>query len=543
MKLVHPSDNWGDWQPRRWQAEALPIVATHLNGARPENAAVRAVTGAGKSRLMAQIAACAHLEKDEVVVISTPTIQLVESLADTFRERLGDEEFMAQPRVGSYYTHSKDISTPFIVTCIPSLGALAEKLRIHGKRCALWIADELHRTAQKRVQNAYAVLLPDRVLGFTATPYLANENRALTLVDKLIYNYDVKDAIADGDVIVPWRITPWESGQTSLDTACIEMTKDAAGPGIFNAVDINDAINFARVMTERGFQCEAVHSRKMTRGDRKQKIKDLVAGKVRALVHVNLLQEGVDIPEIRWMCLRRPVGSRVRFVQEIGRGLRWCKGKSHITYYDPHGLFEIFKITYAAVIGGDYNEIEEDTPSQQFEKEFSRDAIDVMKYMVGQKSGKPVELDAQQKHPLTSYLMELTTAFDALGVIERYVSSREWRSPPVTAKQIDFLKDLKASALEPLQRRKNPVVPPTHARALSMLADYAPAMKRGEASDLIGILNALHQVKKWPDFKHLDESVNESLVRHEKRKFKPDHRPAGAPAIAMEQGEMFGEKT
>ncbi len=538
MKLSMPPDNWGEIAPRRWQAEAMPLALAHLSQPKPKNAAIRAIMGAGKSRFQAQIAASCQLDTNEVVVISAPTIGLVEELADTFRERLGDGEIMTTPKVGTYYTHSKDITTPYIVTCIPSLGSLAEKLRIHGKKCALWMPDEMHRTQQKRVLDAYSVLLPDRVLGFTATPYLADEKRSLTLIESMLYNYDVKDAIADGDVIVPWRLVSWEGGEKSLDEACYLMTKDAVGPGIFNAMDINDAVHFAREMTERGFPCEAVHS-KMTRNDCKQKRADLVSGKIRALVHVNMLQEGVNIPELRWMCLRRQVGSRVRFVQEIGRGLRYFKDKitgeikTHCTFYDPWELFGTFNLSYKAVIGGEYDEVEEATPSQQFEKEFTRDAIDVMKYMVGEKSGKPVDLNPNEKHPLASYLMELTTAFDALGVIERYVSSREWRTPPVTPKQVEYLGTLKNNA-------KPKYVPPTHSRALQMLADFSPALKRGEASDLITILEALKKVKKWPDFKHLDASVTESLERHEKRKFKRDQRPAGSPAIPMEQGQMFG---
>jgi hypothetical protein len=65
-----------------------------------------------------------------------------------------------------------------------------------------------------------------------------------------------------------------------------------------------------------------------------------------------MLQEGVDLPWLRWLCLRRPAASRVRFAQEVGRVLRAAPGKAEAVIFDPHDLFASHALSYEAVLSG-----------------------------------------------------------------------------------------------------------------------------------------------------------------------------------------------
>jgi hypothetical protein len=121
------------------------------------------------------------------------------------------------------------------------------------------------------------------------------------------------------------------------------------GPGIVSALDIEDAEAHAAYLTAHGIPARAIHS-KQDEQERADLLERLRVGELRALVHVALLAEGVDLPWLRWLALRRPTKARVRFVQELGRVLRvvshhepWAADdlarwgeKRHAMILDPH---------------------------------------------------------------------------------------------------------------------------------------------------------------------------------------------------------------
>ncbi len=543
MKFITPPDGWGmdhglPRTPRAWQVEALPVVINHFSQPNPLRAMIQAVMASGKSVFIAQLLASIELDRNEVIVVSTSTIKLVKQLSATFRERLESMRSMRMRwRVGSYFTHGKDINSPLIVTCTPSMPDLSKILESHGRRCVFWIPDEAHKTAAETIQVAYDYLKPERVCGFSATPFLSDEKKSLSLFDRLIYAYAAKDALRDG-VVVPWRIVPWEGGEEELDKACIKMTANAVGPGMYNATSIADAEVFVEKLRDAGVEAMSVHSR-MKDEESDRRIAMLRDGHIAAIVHVAMLTEGVDLPWLRWLCLRRPVSSRVRFCQEVGRVLRSYvdqqtgEVKTEAVLYDPHDLFGEMRLTYEAVLGGEY--LIDNTPevdeSERAERAMEQQAFEIMRNLVEAKAGKsPLSMD-----PLAAYLREVVTAFDVCGLIERKIVNREWRHMGVSANQELYIKSLNGRGVT-----TRPTVPKTHQRILGVLCGIGKQMTRGMASDLISILVALSDKKKWPDFKQLDRSADENTKKHEDRRMKnPDPTPEPArPAVKKKEPEL-----
>lgn len=550
MKIVDLGSDWGRnakgrvIEPRRWQRESTPTILSHLAQERPQRSIVRAIMGGGKTTEIAQIVASIQLSGNEVIVVSTPTIALVEDLEAAIKLRL-EQGFSLSEKVGTYYTNGKNVTAPVIVTCMPSLPALADLLRISGRRCVLWICDEAHRTQTRSAINAHEILMPERVLGFTATPFLANENKSLSLFEKLIYELTAKQAL-DDKIVVPWRIVGYEGDECSVNAAALAMTKDAKGPGIFNAKTIDDAVAFAKILTESNHPNSAIHSR--LKVDQKREIISLWRQrKLRSVTHVSMLQEGVNYPFIRWSCLRREVSSRVRFAQEAGRALRADDDaapgdeKTVATFYDPLGLFERFSLTYEEMLGGDLLAEEEpvEKESKRRERSLQSDAMEVVRHIAEVKaSDGKIPLKTQ---PLVNYLTELVNVFDVCGLIERKIASRDWRGQGSSMVQHSTIKNLKwATELKQ--------VPRLHQKALGALTEYGFVMKKGSASDLISIEMALADKRKWADFEQLDRAAEEGMEREEKKKVsvvKPEPqaakiapRPASKPA-AMIQGDLF----
>jgi len=304
---------------------------------------ISVIMGGGKAMFGAELAATVELGKGEVCVVTTSSQKLVRDLRRDIKARVKDAR-----SVGMWYTHTKRLGN-VIVACIPSVPALAEKLKKRGIRVKFWLADEAHKTECDTIIDSNEALNPMYALGMTATAFRSDKKQSISLFGKCIYRYGVKEALDDG-VIVPWRIINWQAGEAELDEACLQMAISAEGPGLVNALTIEDAEVFARFLTDHDVPAAAVHSKKKP-GEIEKILRELEMGRYKCVIHVNLLTEGANFPWLKWLILRREVEARVRFIQEIGRLLRSHPGKDEAVFYDPHDLFGNFKLTYEEALG------------------------------------------------------------------------------------------------------------------------------------------------------------------------------------------------
>ena len=452
-----PVSPWAGRTPRAWQAECLPI-ALHAIRAR-KRAVVSAIMGSGKSVLIAEVCASGRGR----VVVTVPTVALVDQIAETIDARCPGE-------VGRFYTHAKEAHKRVTLCCLPSLADLVAHADFTPP--ALWIADECHKTESAQVLDSHTALNPTAAIGFSATAFKADHKRELTLWDCEIYAYGVARALADG-VIVPFDVVAWNGAEVSVDDACESMIKAARGegPGLCNAVSIDDAEAYALRLTKAGIPSAAVHSRQ-SREQTKAVLNRLRDGELACVVHVNMLSEGVDLPWLRWLCMRRPIGSRVRFCQEVGRVLRAFPGKSRALLLDPHDLMGKFSLNYAAILSG--MGAEAIAPFEQELREVdSQDEND---------SDDPREAAMRRVKRLAAwaqYLRALYLAALSAGMIEERVKSTHWRGYPSSEKQITTAK----LALRGMASDTS--IPPEHRKMLKTIGDAAAELRKGDASDLI----------------------------------------------------------
>lgn len=344
---------------RAWQAAAYPLVmrAYHAH----KHGIVRAATGSGKSVLLGLVARSIPItSRIERIVITVPAQSLIRQLKETFRS--------LQTPVSAYYEEEKDLHHPILLTCNASVESLYHTLTRKKLHVKAWIADECHRT-ESPTMKAWAESWPDAWrLGCTATPHRATDRERLTLYDHLFYEYTAEQALADG-VIVPPSILPYRGEQKPLDEACIEAILGEPQlrglPGLVSAWNIDDATLFAQKLSKAGCRAAPIHGEQPLHLQRRL-LDALRRGALGALVHVDLLTEGADLPFLRWLCMRRAAkdraSSRNRFIQEVGRGLRTYPGKSEFFILDPHDLFNRLQLTYAAVLG---QETEGDDESEE----------------------------------------------------------------------------------------------------------------------------------------------------------------------------------
>lgn len=464
------TEPWNDapWSPRRWQRACLPILVEALKaGRRP---VISAVMGSGKSILQSELAWMAiHKANGRAIVFVVPSQALVRQLAATMKKRLGRDA------VGMFYAESKQAWQTVVICCSASLASLQEELTRRGRTCALLVIDECHKSESEQVLAVIPQLRPMLLCGFTATPYRSCEAESLTLFTDIVYRYTLADALEDR-VLVPFRVEGWDGdGEADTDRVCLDLIeRHGRGPGIVSALSIEDAEAYAQLMTESGLASKPIHSR-LPRAEREARIEALRSGQLRALVHVSLLAEGVDFPWLRWLCMRRPVSARVRFMQELGRVLRSDAGKDSAVVIDPHDLVGIHGLQHTAALGA---ALEKEARDEEDRKKRETDGPGEAREMP-----EPVAIEQA-----TRWARSLLLTLQAAGLAQQeQVQGRRWRTQAPTDRQVQTAQRMKWATR---------YLPADHRDAVKALIDSSARLQRGAVSDLLSTLFAVANASK-----------------------------------------------
>ena len=459
--------------PRRWQREALDALLADWREGR-DAGLISAIMGAGKTALICEICAVA-VAWGWSVVVSVPSSRLVAQTVAALRDRLG--------ACGQWDQHRRERER-VTVACVDSLPTLAGPVD-------LWLCDEAHGSESDVPIAWCADVAPEWRVGLSATPYRADDRHALSLFQHVVYSYTAADAVADG-VLVPWRLHhPTREGE--IDALCTEWVARQAGPGIVSADTIADAEAFAAELGDAGVRAMAVHSR-MPRAAIDARLDALRTGDLSALVHVALLVEGVDLPWLRWLCLRRRRGSRVAFAQEVGRVLRCAPDKQWADIYDPHDLFGLHSLSEPARLG-DYlrPQAKERAEVERFE------IIDPL-------TGEIIAPDAPARErkrvrlasAAASYIASAAAALRASGIASPDpVSVRQWRSSPATERQLAMLARMAKTARWMAHDAECKGTPARDiARAYRVVVEAEAKARSGAVSDLLTCMVASYAERR-----------------------------------------------
>ena len=144
--------------------------------------------------------------------------------------------------------------------------------------------------------------------------------------------------IDDWDNITHLDILPESITQQMVDSKernrliiqTYQKNQNEYGQTIVFAVNVVHAIALAKLFNQAGICAEYVVSDirdsitgvTISREDNERKIEDYRNGKVQVLVNVNILTEGVDLPQTKTVFLARPTVSAILMTQMVGRALR-----------------------------------------------------------------------------------------------------------------------------------------------------------------------------------------------------------------------------
>lgn len=138
-----------------------------------------------------------------------------------------------------------------------------------------------------------------------------------------------------GGDFIPKELSDRFDNQDTNEAAVDEIIEYGANykKWLIFAIDIAHAEHITELLNERGIPTLCVHSK--MEGSRDDAVFEFKrSNKFRAMVNVNILTTGFDVPSIDLIAMLRHTESPVLHVQAIGRGLRIADGKDHCLVLD-----------------------------------------------------------------------------------------------------------------------------------------------------------------------------------------------------------------
>jgi superfamily II DNA or RNA helicase len=223
------------------------------------------------------------------------------------------------------------------------------------------IIDESHRSASNTYQNIFEYFKPKFLLGMTATPERADDAEIVfSLFDHNVpYEIRLQKAL-ELDILSPFhyyavsdveqiedlkKINQLEvhTGDERVDYLIEKINlyrqADTILKGLIFCSRIDEAKILSNKFNAKGFKTVSL-SGSDNENQRETAIEDLENGKLDLIFTVDIFNEGVDIPSVNFVGLCRNTQSSVVFIQQLGRGLRKCKGKDDVVIVDFIGNYD-----------------------------------------------------------------------------------------------------------------------------------------------------------------------------------------------------------
>ena len=307
---------------------------------------VQAPTGFGKGIVIADIVDRARY-RGKNVLITVPTIALVDQTVEVIYQQGARDIGVIQAK------HSMtDLRQPVQVASVQTLQnrwrdrampqadlVLIDEVHIWYDYFGKWLCDvEWENTP---------------IIGFSATPWRKGLG---AYYRRLITGNTIDDLIAQ-KVLVPYRtfapdMPDLSAARVSGDEFVTEDIEEAMRPKKLVANIVASWQQFACGRPTVAFCCTRAHADQVAKEFRDAGIgagyldcetpqnqrtivrNAMLRGEIEVVCNVDIVGIGVDWPEVSCIIYARPTMSDMRFVQNVGRGLRACEGKDDLLILD-----------------------------------------------------------------------------------------------------------------------------------------------------------------------------------------------------------------
>jgi superfamily II DNA or RNA helicase/HKD family nuclease len=310
--------------------------------------------------------------------------EILDQSRKQFRHILGDRNF-GEMLIGE----NRPKSLRHLFASIQTIARQEESALFKSDTFDYVVIDEIHHGMAPTYRRLLDHLKPKILLGLTATP---ERHDGLDIRryfnDRTAAEIRLGEAI-DRDLLCPfhyfgvsdsvdYRNIRWERGQYAYQDledvltgndmrnrdilrAIREYLPDlGAVRGLGFCVSVRHAREMSELFNRAGLSSTAL-SAETPKEERESASQRLSQGEIRFVFVVDLYNEGVDIPAVNTVLFLRPTESLTVFLQQLGRGLRHYRGKTHLLVLDfighMHGKFD-FSARLSALSGSPVHRIE-----------------------------------------------------------------------------------------------------------------------------------------------------------------------------------------
>lgn len=333
-----------------------------------DNVMFQMPTGTGKTRLFTSIISDINEysnrqgETGKILIIAHRT-ELIEQIDENLTRYKIPHNIIAGGR-------QKDYTLPVIIASIYTIIHPCN-IDVAGELDVKFIIiDEAHHALSDSYQKLWAMYPETKKLGVTATPWRMDHQSFDSIFDKLIVSMPVKDFIRQG-YLSPYKYysiknnSPIQriidsielnssgeykesSMEEKMDIGSIRakllksyQTYAKGRKGIIYAINIAHANHICEKYWEAGYNVVSIDSN-TTAIERRTLIERFKKGDIDIIVNVDIFSEGFDCPDIEFIQLARPTRSLVKYLQQVGRGLRPTEKKERCIILDNVGAFSRF---------------------------------------------------------------------------------------------------------------------------------------------------------------------------------------------------------
>ncbi len=333
-----------------------------------DNVMFQMPTGTGKTRLFTSIISdinkysIKRREAVKILIIAHRT-ELIDQIDESLTKYHVAHNVIAGGRERNY---KYPVSVASIQT-ITNQRNLKEAIKL---KVQFIIIDEAHHALATSYKKLWKMYPAAKTLGVTATPWRMNHHSFMPLFNKLVLSMPVKDFIKQG-YLAPYKYFSLK-GDNDIQKTIDNIELDKFGEykessmeekmdigsiraqlldsylalaegkkGIIYAINIVHARHICSEYQKAGYKAVSIDS-KTPASERKDLVNKFKKGLIDIIVNVDIFSEGFDCPDIEFIQLARPTRSLVKYLQQVGRGLRPTENKQDCVILDNVGMYSRF---------------------------------------------------------------------------------------------------------------------------------------------------------------------------------------------------------
>lgn len=339
-----------------------------------DNVMFQMPTGTGKTRLFTSI--ISDIKAWGIISQSSPRIliiahrvELIEQISESLDKYKVSHGVIAGGK-------SRNLIPDVQVASIQTITHRTNKDVAENLGADFIIIDEAHHSTANSYKKLWNLYPESKKLGVTATPWRMNHLGFTSIYDKLIVSKSIKEFIDEGwlapysyysvkdnsnirqdinnidefDVEGDYKVSALER---VMDSASIRANlldsylKLAKGKkGIIYSISRKHSDHICEEYKQAGIKIVRIDS-ETPRDERRLHVQRFKSGQIDIIVNVDIFSEGFDCPDIEFIQLARPTKSLVKYLQQVGRGLRTTENKAKCVILDNVGAHIEFDLPNA----------------------------------------------------------------------------------------------------------------------------------------------------------------------------------------------------